>query len=474
MAHTRFHEALDPRRLLAADAPFVLMPDGTLAVTGTPAGDVIRVELDPHGGTLTARLNGLSATYASSDVLALSLRGLGGDDQITNATGLRATLEGGDGADTLRPGGGRDTVLGGNGPDVMFWSPDNDAYGGGEFLGDHYDDGSVDLVDLSAAPGRISLRQAIFAHATSHPVPFGLNVPAYIGTFDFHDNGADPIDGERDFLNSYDIDAIRLGRFDDSLEFDFTFPSFYANRFVTIYGGAGNDFFMAGANAITAYGEEGDDWFSHDFYANGAINSYGGPGDDVLAVDPALFDFNMGPGRNALIFHDTYVNPVRLRNGIWDVYNVVVGLGDTEPELPFEIIGNDLPNLITSARWGGTRGVQTDLPLLIRGEGGDDTIVSNGGDDTILGGDGNDLIIGVSGNDRLFGGDGNDTLFGGLGDDALFGEGGNDLLVSGGGRDTLDGGAGRNKLIFTGPRIRDDLFGAPETLELAAVVTDRR
>lgn len=91
-------------------------------------------------------------------------------------------------------------------------------------------------------------------------------------------------------------------------------------------------------------------------------------------------------------------------------------------------------------------GVNSDINLILYGEGGNDTIEGGAGDDTILGGDGVDSINGGAGTDYLFGGAGNDTIVGENGSDALVGDTGDDLLDAGDGRDLVIGGYGADTL----------------------------
>jgi Ca2+-binding RTX toxin-like protein len=71
-----------------------------------------------------------------------------------------------------------------------------------------------------------------------------------------------------------------------------------------------------------------------------------------------------------------------------------------------------------------------DLPALILGGDGNDTLHASDSRDTIDGGAGNDWIDGFGGDDVLTGGDGNDTLLGGLGNDLLDGGAGDDRLLA--------------------------------------------
>ncbi|MEX2105553.1 MAG: calcium-binding protein [Solirubrobacterales bacterium] len=112
---------------------------------------------------------------------------------------------------------------------------------------------------------------------------------------------------------------------------------------------------------------------------------------------------------------------------------------------------------------------------LVRGGGGDDTIVpapitaSNPcpegchlgvGSQTYEGGPGNDIVFGDRGNDILRGGEGNDRLYGGIGDDLLEGGPDDDLLSGGFGADGINGGSGgdfvrgdgtQDEIVDTGP-----------------------
>ncbi|MGW4638005.1 calcium-binding protein [Sphaerisporangium sp. NPDC004334] len=59
------------------------------------------------------------ARCASANVGSMVVRGLDGDDVITNSTGLAARLMGGDGDDRLAGGSGDDTLVGGFGGDLL-------------------------------------------------------------------------------------------------------------------------------------------------------------------------------------------------------------------------------------------------------------------------------------------------------------------------------------------------------------------
>jgi Ca2+-binding RTX toxin-like protein len=78
-----------------------------------------------------------------------------------------------------------------------------------------------------------------------------------------------------------------------------------------------------------------------------------------------------------------------------------------------------------------------NLPKVINGSGGNDTITGGNGYDSLLGGSGEDRLYGNGGFDSLDGGAGNDILDGGLGNDSLDGGEGDDSLDGGAGTDTV-------------------------------------
>ena len=78
-----------------------------------------------------------------------------------------------------------------------------------------------------------------------------------------------------------------------------------------------------------------------------------------------------------------------------------------------------------------------DLPVLISGGAGNDTLTGGTANDILLGDDGDDHLSGGAGNDRLYGFEGDDVLFGGHGDDVILGSGGEDVIDGGDGVDEV-------------------------------------
>jgi hypothetical protein len=84
-------------------------------------------------------------------------------------------------------------------------------------------------------------------------------------------------------------------------------------------------------------------------------------------------------------------------------------------------------------------------PDFILGGSGNDLLRGEGASDILRGGSGNDRMSGGASNDRLYGGPGRDLLFGGSANDSLFGNAGIDRLSGGDGNDHLLGGTGNDR-----------------------------
>lgn len=91
-----------------------------------------------------------------------------------------------------------------------------------------------------------------------------------------------------------------------------------------------------------------------------------------------------------------------------------------------------------------------DIPAVMRGGSGNDTLKGGAGDDVLYGGLGNDFVDGGAGDDVLYGNKGDDSVIGGEGDDTLFGHAGLDQLSGSprltGIKDNLRGGSGSDEM----------------------------
>ena len=207
------------------------------------------------------------------------------------------------------------------------------------------------------------------------------------------------------------------------------------SRPVTLLGGSGDDWLVAGSQQAVLAGGDGDDWI----------------------VGSSVVDLISGNDGNDRIW------------GRADDDTIYAGNGDDEVEGEE---GNDVIFVgegINLAKGGPGRdrltgGSQRDVLYggddgdFLFGFQGDDILLGEGGEDEIEGGDGTDLIDGGDGNDpSLRGGPGKDAIRGGKGDDSLYGDEGDDYLEGGDNNDVLHGGAGI--LIAYGNSGNDIIYG---------------
>ena len=163
---------------------------------------------------------------------------------------------------------------------------------------------------------------------------------------------------------------------------------------------------------------------------DGTLFVRGTHGGDEIRV--ALGALTSRPG-----FPDRSVYVVRVNDGVkaFDVEaveRIVVWArgGDDDVRVAHSRRGIDLV-------WGDEEG-PVEVPVTLRGGGGDDLLV---------GGDEDDLLTGDGGDDTLSGNGGDDTLLGGAG---------NDRLVGGVGIDKNVGGAGADRIVDSKRKIRFD------------------
>ena len=131
-----------------------------------------------------------------------------------------------------------------------------------------------------------------------------------------------------------------------------------------------------------------------------------------------------------------------------------------------EFRGNGGDENINAASTGSN-----NLPVILIGNGGSDTLTGGAGNDTISGGDGSDTLTGNGGDDNITGGNDDDNITGDDGNDNLAGDGGNDNIIGGNGNDTLFGGLNTETNILTGSA-GSDLFLFTTSSVGSNIVTD--
>lgn len=360
---------------------------------------------------------------------------------LANGTGSGATVNAGDGADTvvgsalsdqLSGNPGNDRIDGGGGADTVVGGPGNDSLSGGD--------------DADQLAG-------------------GLGNDTILGG-----NGAD---------------ELRGGGGQDSLEGGAGNDTLYGGEGADLlFGGPGEDLFVAGMQDTILGGQGNDTLYSGDAGAVGSYysdptlasqynyvaNARMGDGDDLLlALHANAFRWSQvwgGLGSDTIRYGDTS-DTLTLGSSITGVEWIDGGGGNDSLDLGF---GNSLA-LIDDADATGfdtSSAIRLTRIETVSGGGGSDTIVgSSHGDaivaygDTVVAGGGADTVtISYGWGSRINGGDGDDLVRGGgfstSGGTTTYysqyatidGGNGNDTLYASWGGDTLTGGAGADRFAF--------------------------
>jgi len=121
-------ERLESRYLLSG----VTFSAGVLSVVGTAGNDTIALTSD--GTNVVVTMNGTASQgFDQSQITAIDIQGLAGNDMITVGPNVPAvSAQGGAGDDTIMGGSGNDTLCGGAGNDSLFGGPGDDSMRGGQ------------------------------------------------------------------------------------------------------------------------------------------------------------------------------------------------------------------------------------------------------------------------------------------------------------------------------------------------------
>ncbi|MBO1346007.1 MAG: hypothetical protein EBE86_000745 [Hormoscilla sp. GUM202] len=276
-----------------------------------------------------------------------------------------ANLHGGYGHDTIAGGAGNDTLNGGHGKDVLL---------GGE--GD-------DIIDGGAGHGHDSLWGG-----NGHDSLWG-------------GNGNDILFGGRDRDNLYGQNGKDY--LDGGSDFDL------------LAGGEGDDTLLGGEGDDTLLGGEGDDSLSS---GEGNNTLIGGAGADTFVIhtndrDRSIInDFTLGTDS---IMLEGKSSALDLSRFDW-LENITFTRIAVDGRNRVRIIGGEGNDTLLSIAGTGTG---TEMPEIIVGDAGRDTLLGNAGNDSLIGGGGDDSLVGGLGNDTLIGGSGVDILHGGKGADVF-------------------------------------------------------
>ena len=205
--------------------------------------------LDPKSGVLLNKFSFSFDTSVNSDIEAIGMEGLGGNDRLEMVTGSLADRDmifiGGAGKDTLIGGTGKDTLMGGDGDDVLFGNGGDDILYG-EDGRDELDGGDgTNLLDAGSGGGTLkggTGREVLRGGDGKDTLIAGAS---FYGSIITGGRGDDTIIGGpgRDSLDGGEgNDTILGGDLGDM-----------------IIGGEGNDILVGELGRDTIWGNEGDD-----------------------------------------------------------------------------------------------------------------------------------------------------------------------------------------------------------------------
>ena len=432
---------------------------GTLQVTGNGASDKLSLRLQPGVPTVLevdVGDNGtVDASFDRSLFTAINVSAAGGNDRVRidqsngTFTDEAITIDGGPGNDTLLGGSGGDFFIGGQGDDFVDGNQGDDV----ALLGEnddlfHWDpgDGSDivegqsddDVLDFNGA----NVNERIEVSANGGRVRFTRDIANI--TMDLND-----------------VEGIVLN-------------AFGGTDVLTVDDLTGTDVTAVGADLLAQNG--GGDAAVDTVVVNGTAGADSAAvsmvaGKPVVSGLAAIVTVSGGEAANDVLQMNasTGDDAIAVNGGISGLAAVNVdGGADTDSTV---IEGTNKADTITVVPNGAVATVQvgagtpvnsTAEGLVVRGEGGSDTIAGSTGlagvtSLTIDGGKNNDILMGGNGSDLLVGGLGNDFVDGNQGDDvALMGDG-NDTFHwdPGDGSDVVEGQSGGDLLDFSGSNINE-------------------
>ncbi len=488
----RPHRQAEPldRRVLLATA-FVV--DGVLEVSGTDAGETIRITAISEAGTVDVVVDGTTIfSPRRASFGPIKIDGRGGNDDIAVGLDLPCTLIGGSGNDTIAGTGTTDTIEGGPGDDSLSGGSSYDSIEGGEGRDTLRGDAGWD--SLRGGPGNDHIdggtgndtlfggagNDALFGQAGDDGLVPGSGVDSLYGGsgadfasyFKFEDEASSDLvrnaplrlsldgianDGELGATTGFvgGVESIVCGEGNDCV------VGSKADEVITGYagrdsifgqggndrleggmdedlleGGSGDDFLDGGVDADVIIGAGGDDSFRDEGSAGTVI---GGAGVDSVSfsgygANDGSMVFSGGPGDDSIALTGLRGSVQVSGGGGSDYFEFFDFLGNGDSSITLDGVANDsLP---------GARDDGNVLPDIER-------FRLSGSNDFF---DGSMMsrrieVDGNGGNDTLIGGSGSDKLRGGFGNDSIIGNGGTDFINGGWGNDFIDSADGAFDLV---------------------------
>ena len=420
-------------------------------IAGTAGADSIVVAGNQIANMSGLTLNGAAASGAHTIDVAATIDGGDGNDTIVGGD-LGNDLLGGDGNDTLVGGKLDDWLLGGSGNDRLFAGAANYQFTDGNATataaalamtsnGDLLDGGDGDDV-LYGSAGSDWLRGG-----SGNDILYGGAGADILDGGTGNDRGPN---GEAHLLGGSGTDQYLFGYGDGS---DVLFDEADNNASP---GATGDSLYMRMLGI--AAGTIARNWAGGGSYeVDGSVKG----GEDAVCFGPGI-------GLQDLILTRSGTDAVP---GSDLIIQLTVENPNTHARTPSgdQLVLKDWFEPTRRVEWlrfaDGQEIRIGDISSFVAGSSGTDVIVGSFGADFLAGGDGNDTIRGLAGNDFGFGGGGNDLVagdenndwvtggsgddqvIGGLGNDTVFGDDGADYLYGGDGSDILAGGRGNDQVV---------------------------
>jgi Ca2+-binding RTX toxin-like protein len=286
---TTMYESLESRRLFA-----VALVGSQLQVTGTGGNDNIQVS-QQDAATIRVSDNGAVSLFNDANVSSILINGLAGNDSLfalvgSGATflGEAATINGGDGNDSIRGAGGSDALRGDAGNDSLSGDAGNDRLDGG--TGNNNLSGGDGNDTLTAGTGNDNMSGGNGNDTADYSSRTANLTISQDGLANDGQPGFIPALAERDNVQE-NIETILGGSGSDRISAG---PGVVNNSFK---GNAGNDTLNLRSGIDTGDGGSGADTV-----AGGAGNDvlFGGTGDDVLAGGGGNDQLRGGDGNDVL------------------------------------------------------------------------------------------------------------------------------------------------------------------------------
>ncbi|MHC4876833.1 MAG: hypothetical protein ACYTGL_10070 [Planctomycetota bacterium] len=436
-----------------------------ITLTGAAIGediltsDVRGIRISGSDAANSVDLSGVTtAAFSRLEGVEIRVDAFGGSDSITGSE-FGDLLVGGGGGDSITGGPGDDTVLGGAGADQLTGGEGDDRLNGQGGTGDRLTGGpGIDTLD--GGNGNDVLDELL----SGNVVLSNDNI-----------NGIDT-------LISIERAKITGGSTDQTIDATAFFTPGLTS--VTLIGASGDDSLLGSGGSDVLVGSGGSDFLQGNsgrdrlFGGSGADLLIGGEGNDLLKGQGGSGDrLSGGAGNDTLnggrgvdrLFESADTDFVLTNSSLTGTGSDILQALEVA-----ELNGGDSANTIDVSGFIPFRGF-----VLVRGRGGDDSIIGSSGPDVLNGEDGNDTLTGGGGSDTLNGDRGHDGLAGGADNDLLAGGNGFDILIGGSGDDELQGNDGRDTLIggqgldtLTGGGGADTLTRGDGTAEEAADPVD--